>query len=153
MEIRELEAQPILANQGAGRLDQIGRLFVELMQPVREVVMANGLELKSPPMCRYLSRDSKEGIVEIQAGVYLAVPCPQYGSVVCRFLPAGLAVVADHIGPYRNLGETHGAIARFVGDQPDLKRAGPVWEVYWSDPDEVPAEKLRTEVYFPVIRT
>jgi effector-binding domain-containing protein len=54
-----------------------------------------------------------------------------------------------HIGPYAGLVAAMDALRDWMkanGREP----GGAPWELYVSDPDEVPASELRTEVYFPL---
>jgi effector-binding domain-containing protein len=54
------------------------------------------------------------------------------------------------VGPYDTLGETYAALMRWIGEQGRVV-AGPMWEVYWTDPGTEPdPARWRTEVIIPV---
>lgn len=68
------------------------------------------------------------------------------GDVKAGKIPPCTALHALHVGPYRNMNQTHGAIwahAKANG----LASAMPVWEIYIDDPEKTPPEELRTEIY------
>jgi len=62
---------------------------------------------------------------------------------------AGNVIRVRHIGPYRNLGETHRKVAAYLAAL-GLERTGDAWESYVSDPTKVPEAELLTYVYYPV---
>ncbi len=64
-------------------------------------------------------------------------------------LSMGLCVQALHKGPYERVGETYDRIMGFVAKK-GLNENGPYHEVYLSNPDRTPPEKLKTIVRQPV---
>ena len=55
-----------------------------------------------------------------------------------------------HAGPYEGLGEAHKALERWIDEQ-GLAAAGPAWELYLTDPGEVPdPADWQTKVVCPV---
>ncbi len=68
------------------------------------------------------------------------------GEVEAGVIPGGRAVMRLHNGAYANLHKSHQALWKDIEDaglEPDM----PIWEVYLDDPQRVPEEKLRTEVW------
>lgn len=58
--------------------------------------------------------------------------------------------MAWHVGPYDTLAETYAALMGWIGEQ-GRTVAGPMWEVYWTDPGTEPdPARWRTEVIIPV---
>ena len=58
--------------------------------------------------------------------------------------------VTWHIGPYETLPEAYEAIETWTADH-GLASAGPMWEIYWSDPQVEPdPEHWCTQMMWPV---
>jgi hypothetical protein len=66
-----------------------------------------------------------------------------------RSLDEGLCVQALHVGPYEKESETMAKICAFAEKQ-GLRAAGPLHEIYLSDPRRVAAAKLKTILRQPV---
>jgi len=62
---------------------------------------------------------------------------------------AGPVIRVRHVGPYRDLGNTHRKIAAYLAAL-GIERAGAAWESYVSDPTKVPESELVTYVYYPI---
>lgn len=62
----------------------------------------------------------------------------------------GPVVRAKHIGPYRELGQTHDKIAAYLAAL-GIERNGDAWESYVSDPTRTDADELLTYVYYPIV--
>jgi AraC family transcriptional regulator len=61
--------------------------------------------------------------------------------------PRQVAVVS-HVGPYGEAGKLYGEIVKWLR-QKQLRIAGPPFGWFYDNPEEVPANKLRSEVGFP----
>jgi AraC family transcriptional regulator len=67
-------------------------------------------------------------------------------------LPAGRYAMTSHVGPYEQLGDVW---ARFIGEW--LPASGerladtPSYEIYRNTPADVPADRLVTELYLPLV--
>ena len=85
------------------------------------------------------------------AAIVISEATPLPAGVVERRLPAGRYASTTFVGPYERLGDTW---ARFMGEW--LPRSGQrlsngaSYEVYRNTPNDVPPEKLVTELYAPL---
>jgi effector-binding domain-containing protein len=65
-------------------------------------------------------------------------------------LAGGTVAVAQHWGPYEAIGESYDELGRWVSEH-GRQPAGPMWEMYWTDPESEPdPAKWRTEIFWPV---
>jgi len=89
---------------------------------------------------------------QLQSDAGIAIPdgAPLPDGLVENRLPAGRYARMTHVGPYSGLGD---AWTRLMGQW--LPKSGyrvgdsPAYEVYRNGPDDVPPEKLRTDIYLP----
>ncbi len=71
------------------------------------------------------------------------------GRIKAGILPGGKVVKAVYTGPYTRLTYVYNSIMKYIQDN-KLTISGRCWEEYLNDPASTPAEKLVTNVYFPV---
>ncbi len=150
-EIQERQPMPALAIRLRSTVDRIPAMLSVALAEAWEAAEGSGLTPDGPPFTRYLSDMSAPGDeIDYEAGVPLPEPATAGGGrAVPVELPGGRVAVAWHVGPYDTLGATYGELMRWIADQ-GRAVAGPMWEVYWSDPDSEPPERWRTEVVVPV---
>jgi len=118
------------------------REFVGHLNKVYAAIKAGHVRQAGQNVMVYRPRPDSR--VDIECGVETDTRFDGVGEVVYSQTPAGLAVTVAHIGPYSELGKSHGAIfewSRAHGRQLD----GTCWEIY-GDWEEDPA-KLRTDVF------
>ena len=151
IERRTLAATPTLFGSRKLDRDKIAEGLAEILPAAFGFAMAEGLAMAGPPFVRYI--DQSPAFVTVEAGVPLAEPAtepPADAGVSVGSLPAATVATTVHKGPYETLGETYIVLDRWmaaVGVTP----AGPPWEIYLTDPAEVPdpAEWL-TEINWPI---
>jgi effector-binding domain-containing protein len=64
-------------------------------------------------------------------------------------LPGGRVVTATHVGSYAGLAEANAQLHTWIEGE-GLEIAGGLWESYVDDPGAVPADEVRTEIFWPV---
>ena len=124
--------------------DAIGAALQEIADAGREAAVG----WAGPPFVRYL--DWGDGRVVAEIGIPVTRPMPHVGRVGSGRLPGGTVASMIHVGPYETIGDTYGLAMRRIGELGHAQ-AGPMWEVYWTDPAAEPdASRWRTEILIPV---
>jgi AraC family transcriptional regulator len=147
-EIQARVPKPALAVRLSSPVEEIPAALAEALPEAWLAAQELGLAPDGPPFTRYLSDFGPQ--VEYEAGVTIpAAAAAKVGRAVPTELPGGPVAVAWHVGPYDSLGDTYQALLAWIGEQ-GLIVAGPMWEVYWTNPDTAPPAEWRTEVVVPV---
>lgn len=147
-EIQERVPRPAISVRLRTPVEAIPGALAEALPEAWHAAEALGLAPDGPPFTRYFTVPTDT--VEYEAGVTVPAMAPAgSGRAVPTELPGGLVAVAWHIGPYDTLGDTYDALMGWIAEQ-GRTVAGPMWEVYWTDPGTAPAEEWRTEVLVPV---
>lgn len=149
--VKELTPTPMLCMARRVDKDRVAEVLAEALPAVYQYVMEQGLPMAGPPFVRHLSQSA--AFLELEAGIPLAEqpkPPKPDTDIVAGELPGGRAAVTVHKGPYDTLGDGHMALDRWMTDSGETA-AGPPWEVYLTDPGEVPnpADWL-TEISWPI---
>lgn len=144
---KQLTETPILFMRKRIKHEEIAGALGELLPGVYAYVMKKGIPMAGPPLCRY--REWSPGGVTLEAGMSVAVAAEGEGDVLAGTLPGGPAASTIHVGPYDTLSEAHSALETWLADNA-LHGAGDPWEVYLTDPGEVPnPAEWQTEVIRP----
>ena len=121
----------------------IGAAIGEVETAMREA----GVGLAGPPFARYLAFEPR---IRAEIGFPVQRPAPHVGRVFPGRLPGGRVASVVHIGPYDGLERTYGLMHRWLAEM-GLAPNGPIWEVYWSDPETEPDPATwRTEIFAPL---
>ena len=149
--VRELAPTPVLYMARRIDKDRVADVLAELLPAVFQYVMEQGLPMAGPPYVRYMEQSA--AFLAVQAGIPLTEPPkppePERNIEVGE-LPGGPAVTVIHQGPYESLADGYMALDRWMADN-DRSPAGPPWEVYLTDPGEVPDPKdWQTEILWPI---
>jgi len=125
--------------------DAVGAAFDELMG----YMGGQGIPFAGPPLCVY-----PEHIDETTEGeIWICMPAPPgspgAGSVEPFTMPGGTVACTLHRGPFDGIGAAYAAVYGWV-EEHGREAAGPMREVYLTDPDEVPPEEYLTEVQWPI---
>jgi AraC family transcriptional regulator len=147
---RELSAQPVLFIRRETKASEIAKTLGEVLPKVFAHAQAADVPLAGPPYARYVAME--QGQMTLEAGMPVAAKARSDGEIEAGELPGGLVAVATHVGPYDKLKDTHMAIEAWIKAGGHEVAGGP-WELYVTDPGEVPdPEEWRTEVYWPLRR-
>jgi effector-binding domain-containing protein len=147
IEVKEVEARPTLVIRATASPVKIPTLFGEFFSELYEYVGPRA-QPEGGPFGRYF--EVREDSIDFEAGVVLSAPIEGRGRIEASELPAGSVAVTWHVGPYETLTEAYSAVETWMkecGRAP----AGPMWEVYWSDPQkDVDPTTWRTEIFWPI---
>jgi AraC family transcriptional regulator len=144
----ELEEQPILFIRKRCAAGELQTALAECLPRVYAYCQQNAVPLAGHPFTRYVAVEL--GSFTIEAGMPVRERVAGEGEIEAGALPGGRAAVAIHRGAYERLPETYGAVQSWI-DQHGHASGGAPWEVYLTDPAEVPDEnQWETRVVFPV---
>ncbi len=151
MEIKNLKSQPVVSIRTTISLEQIQDVLGRGYGKIMEFLGRNGLHPADAPFALYRNEDMQALDIEfgfpVQSAEGLAALVASEPELQLAELPAGKAAVALHTGPYMQLEKTYTELTNWVKQQ-GLETSGICFERYIDDPDSVPEDKLKTEVYF-----
>lgn len=141
-EIKVVETKPfeIVSARGVIAIKDFDTLYDKMMRTLRD----NNLTCHGGVIAMYHSQEFDPESTDAEVGAIVAQK-----NNFSRTIQGGTCAMAAHLGSYSNLGETYGAIVKWIEDN-GYHIAGQPYEKYLNNPHEVPEEKLVTEIYFPV---
>ena len=129
---------------------KVPHLMGELFGEVYDFIHGQGLQPAGMPLTIYHSMEG-DGL-ELECAMPVAQKTAGSGRVAAGELPATLAAVTTHVGPYDGLPGAWSGLTEWMQSQ-GLEPAGAPWEVYVTDPGAEPdPAKWRTDIFFPVCR-
>lgn len=148
LEIHELRPREAAIVRVQVPRDQIPGVLAQALVEVERRMDEAGVVLGGPPFARYLSFDPAAMVAEF--GFPVLRPAPRVGRVEPSTLPGGPVASVIHLGPYATIEVTWDRLRQDLDDL-GLHPSGPMWEVYWTDPETEPGPGTwRTELLVPV---
>lgn len=146
--IKTLRPRPIASIRAAAPAAELSGALGQILPEVWAYVLGQGGQPAGPPFTRYHGNEGE--VVDFEAGVPVAAPVAGNGRILAGELPGGPVASIEHVGPYDTLRASYDELAAWMAAE-GRTPAGPFWEVYLTDPQEVadPAE-WRTEVICPL---
>ncbi len=135
IELRELPVQPTVVIRATASPSKLPALFGESIGALHGYLASLGIQPAGPPFARYF--EFREDSIDLEIGLPVPAAVAGLGDIEASALPAGRVALTWHIGPYEALPEAYAAIEAWIADH-GLASAGPIWEVYWSDPQAEP---------------
>jgi len=132
VEVRELEAQPILSIRTTITAKELGEKMGEKAEALRGHLEKIGVAPAGPPFVRYHTFDW-EGDADFEMGVPVEERVEGEGRIESGELPGGPAIQTVHTGPHPELGKAYERINGWLKEN-GKEAASPPWEVYyWMD--------------------
>lgn len=127
---------------------ELPKTIGEAMCEIEAHLTEAGVEIAGPPFVRYLGFGP--GPLKAEIGFPVLRPAPHVGRMYPGRLPGGRVASIVHIGPYETLEQTYGKLQAWLAEA-GIQGTGPMWEVYWSDPEAEPDPATwRTEILLPL---
>lgn len=139
---------PFLFMRRQVKKEAIAETLGTMFPAVFQYATAQGIAFAGPPTARYIF--VTPGLITIEAGLPVVAPAEGEGEIELGSLMGGAVATTVHKGPYDQLEKAHEAMESWLVEHGETA-AGAPWEVYVTDPGEVPdpAEWL-TEVNWPL---
>jgi len=146
-EIKEQASQPALAIRTRAAVQDLpqvlGRCYASLYTYLEQI----GQPPAGPPYIAYYNMDMQN--LDLDVGVPVAKEQSGNGEIQPARLPGGTVATCLYTGPYNEMGPAYDTLTRFIEDN-HRQPAGPVYEIYLSDPANTPPEQLQTLILFPL---
>ncbi len=145
---KNIEEIPFLYMRKQTKPDGISDALASMLVPVFQYATAQGIPFAGYPTARYVSFGP--GLITLEAGMPVAAVAEGTDEIMAGSLVGGAVASTIHKGPYDTLNLGHEAIQEWMAENGE-EASGPPWEVYITDPGEVPdpAEWL-TEIVHPL---
>ena len=126
--------------------EAISKAMGKAFEDVMEFIQSHKMALTGPGLSVYYTFDPDT--VEFRAGFFVSAEDAKkaQGQIKAGLTPAGRVINFIHTGPYTKLSESYQAMMGWMQTE-GLKLGAPTWEVYIDDPDSVPQDKLRTDIF------
>lgn len=142
-----LQPQPILYCPAQVKMTEMANALGELLPKVFGHATQSGATMVGPPFVRYLNMAET---LDIQAGLPVAPGAAATDDILLGELPGGAALTTIHTGPYDGLPAAYAALQAWMKDNA-VQPSGAPWEVYLTDPGEVPnPAEWKTQVIWPI---
>ena len=109
----------------------------------------NFVKIVGPVMTIYHDEEYREEAADLEVVVPVTGKVTASEGVEVRNLPASKVASLIHKGPYETIGPAYGKLSEYV-IRSGLKPAGPLMDLYLSDPNSTPKEEIMTEIRMPV---
>lgn len=128
--------------------EMIAEALGEMFGAVFQYATAQGIPFAGAPTARYISFGP--GLITIEAGMPVAAASEGEGDIQSGSLHGGTVARTIHKGPYDSLSQGHEAVQEWLAEN-DEKAGGAPWEVYVTDPGQVPdPSDWVTEINWPL---
>lgn len=146
-EVEEQQAQPALVIRTRAAAENLEHVLGEAYGTIMQYMGELGEQPVGPPFSAYYNEDIED--LDVEIGFPVSRQLPGRGDVQAGEMPGGKVATCLHTGPYSEIGPAYEAISRWM-EKNGYEPAGPAYEIYLNDPEEVPLEELQTLIMFPL---
>lgn len=148
IEKKSIAEIPFLHMRKQTKADEVADALASMLVPVFQFATENGIPFAGYPTARYVSFGP--GLMTIEAGMPVMGAAEGTDEIMVGSLHGGAVASTIHKGPYDTLNEAHEAVQLWMAENGEAA-AGPPWEVYITDPAEVPdPNEWLTEIVHPL---
>lgn len=147
MEVREVEERATVSIRDTTPVNKLPEVMGVLFGQIMSFVARKRIHVDGPPFALYHTMDVEN--VDVEVGVPVAQEVHGHGRIRPGVLPAGRVVTATHLGPYETIEETYNRLMEFIKEH-GFEAETFMYEFYLNDPEEVPPEEIKTEVFVPI---
>lgn len=127
---------------------KLAETFGQILPAVFAYATQHGIPMLGPPVARYHAMGS--ALVTVEAGIPVAQSARGADAMDRTVIDACRVATLIHTGPYEGLGDAHAALEAYLHEH-GLRAAGPPFEIYLTDPGEVPDPAAwQTRVAWPI---
>jgi effector-binding domain-containing protein len=120
----------------------IGQAYGKIMGRLEET----GVTISGEPFVAYYNLDMEN--LDVEMGFPVDVKVEGKGEIQPGMIPGGAKAKTMHIGAYQDMAPAYETLTQYIKDQ-GREPTGVAYE-YYLDPPEVPMEKTRTVIVFPL---
>ena len=146
-ELVERPAQPTLSVRTRTSVADLPALMGQVYGAIMQYLGELGEYPTGPPFGAYCNMDMED--LDVAIGFPVAKSLPGRGNLQPGEIPGGKAATCIHVGPYDQIEPAYTALAQWMAEN-GYEATGVSYEFYISDPGEVPADELQTQVVFPL---
>ena len=139
--------QPTLAIRTRAAVQDLPSVLGQTFSAIGAYLGKLGEPPAGAPFVAYYNLDMQD--LDIEIGFPVARQLPGEGEIQASEMAAGDYGVCTHVGPFDTMKPTYKALHDYI-DQQGRQATGVAYEVYLSDPAEVPMEELQTQILFPL---
>jgi len=136
MDVKEVPARRLAVVRERGHESQMSQIIPRQIETVGAYLKERGVKPLGAPICICAFPDA-DGMLDVETGWPVPDDVPERPPIEVKAYPATRALVYKHVGPYEMLSRSYRLMAE-VMERQGLAPAGDPFEVYWSDPAEVP---------------
>ena len=145
---KKIDEVPFLYMRKQVKPEEVSTALASMLPPVFQYATEQGYPFAGYPTTRYVSFGP--GLITLEAGMPIAGQPAGAGEILIGSLVGGDVVSTIHQGSYDTLNEAHEALQMWMMENGEVS-AGPPWEVYITDPGEVPdPADWQTEIIHPL---
>ena len=147
MEIVEIKERNTLAVRYRTPVKELPTTMGPIYGEIAAYMGRKGIGFAGPPFAIYYNMDMDD--LDVEIGFPVAKAVQGEGRVKAGALPGGSLATARHLGSYASIETTYNKLTAFVA-QKGKAVENFMYEEYLNSPEDTPAEKLETNIYFPL---